>query len=62
MKKFKLIVAIILVVFISVFISKDRLLKKDKEPTVIAQHYSNKMLRQILKIKITQIVYQIYYW
>lgn len=40
MKKFKLIVAIILVVFISVFISKDRLLKKDKEPTVIAQHYS----------------------
>lgn len=39
-EKFKLIVAIILVVFISVFISKDRLLKKDKEPTVIAQHYS----------------------
>ncbi|MCC0699365.1 M15 family metallopeptidase [Clostridioides sp. ZZV15-6383] len=40
MKKFKLIVAIILVVFISIFISKDRLLKKDKDPTVIAQHNS----------------------
>ncbi|MCC0784025.1 M15 family metallopeptidase [Clostridioides sp. ES-S-0108-01] len=40
MKKFKLIVAIVLVVFISIFISKHRLLKKDKEPTVIAQHDS----------------------
>ncbi|HGM3506399.1 TPA: M15 family metallopeptidase [Clostridioides difficile] len=40
MKKFKLIGAIILVVFISIFISKDRLLKKDKDPTVIAQHNS----------------------
>ncbi|MCC0629685.1 MULTISPECIES: M15 family metallopeptidase [unclassified Clostridioides] len=40
MKKFKLIVAIVLVVFISIFMSKDRLLKKDKEITVIAQHDS----------------------
>lgn len=40
MKKFKLIGAIILVVFISVFISKDRLLKKDKDPIVAAQHDS----------------------
>ncbi len=62
MKKFKLIGAIILVVFISVFISKDRLLKKDKDPIVVLNMIQNKMLRQILKIKITQIVYQIYYW
>ena len=40
MKKFKLIGAIILVVFISVFISKDRLLKKDNDPIVAAQHDS----------------------
>ncbi len=40
MKKFKLIGAIILVVFISVFISKERLLKKDKDPIVVAQHDS----------------------
>ena len=40
MKKFKLIGAIILVVFISVFISKDRLLKKDNAPIGAAQHDS----------------------
>ncbi|MFL8800628.1 MULTISPECIES: M15 family metallopeptidase [unclassified Clostridioides] len=40
MKKFKLILAIIIVVFISVFISKNKFLIKDKTPTGTAQFAS----------------------
>lgn len=40
MKKFKLILAIIIVIFISVFISKDKFLIKDKNPTGTAQFAS----------------------
>ncbi|EQF22514.1 D-alanyl-D-alanine carboxypeptidase family protein [Clostridioides difficile CD160] len=40
MKKFKLILAIIIVVFISVFISKDKFLIKDKKPAGTAQFSS----------------------